>query len=233
MQRLSGHLPEASGPAHPGARGAARPRHRASGAALALAAALLAGCAAHGVRDAAPAIGALDAPQLRLAPALLGRSLDLQQHITAHAPGHDRELDVLLEADASHVRLGVVALGQVAARLDWDGTTLTEVRAPWWPPAVSGSRILSDLQLTLWPVDAIQAALPPGWRLAESGPTRTLSQDGAVVAIVTRRGPRVVEIEQQRAHYRLTIESQELGAPSADAAASAPPVPDDSTATRP
>ena len=71
--------------------------------------------------------------------------------------------------------MGVVAMGQVAARLDWDGVTLTENRAPWWPQAVSGSRILSDLQLTLWPVAAIQAALPAGWRLVEAGDVRTLT----------------------------------------------------------
>ncbi|MFL6680454.1 MAG: DUF3261 domain-containing protein, partial [Burkholderiaceae bacterium] len=73
-----------------------------------------------------------EAPQLRLAPALLGRSLNLQQHLTLQAPGREQQLDVLLEADERHVQLGVVALGQVAARLEWDGTTLTEDRAPWW-----------------------------------------------------------------------------------------------------
>ncbi len=152
-----------------------------------------------------------ETPQLRLAPALLGHPLNLQQHLTLQAPGHDQQLDVLLEADAQHVRMGVVAMGQVAARLNWDGVTLTETRAPWWPQAVSGARILSDLQLTLWPVDAIQAALPPGWRLAEAGAVRTLAQDGDVVTVITRTSPQVVEIDQRREHFKLKIESRELG----------------------
>ena len=154
------------------------------------------------------------APLLRLAPALLGHPLNLQQHLTLQAPGHDQELDVLLEADAAHVQLGVVAMGQVAARLDWDGRTLTENRAPWWPAAVSGSRILSDLQLTLWPVAAIQAALPPGWQLVESGDTRTLTDQGVAVTVIKRVSPQVVELEQRREHFRLKIESQALGEPA-------------------
>ncbi len=154
---------------------------------------------------------ARETPQLRLAPSLLGHALNLQQHLTLQAPGREQQLDVLLEADARHVQLGVVAMGQVAARLDWDGATLTEERAPWWPQAVSGARILSDLQLTLWPVAAIQAALPAGWRLAESGNVRTLTQDGEVVTVITRSSAQVVELDQRREHFKLRIESREPG----------------------
>ena len=168
---------------------------------------VLAGCA---TTSSAPAADAHAAPQLRLAPAQLGHALNLQQHLTLQAPGHDQQLDVLLEADERHVQMGVVALGQVAARLDWDGTTLTESQAPWWPQAVSGARILSDLQLSLWPVAAIQAALPAGWRLLEAGDVRTLVQDGVVVTVITRTGPSVVELEQQREHFKLKIESRAL-----------------------
>ena len=187
---------------------------RAGLALVALAA--LAGCAGLDrntvpASTSAPAAeSATASPLLRLAPALLGRALDLQQHLSLSAPGQARELDVLLEVDATHVRLGLLAMGQVAARLDWDGVTLTESRAPWWPPAVSGARVLSDLQLTLWPAAAIRAALPPGWRLDDNGATRTLSEGGAVVTVVTRRSPQVIEIEQRREHFRLKIESRAL-----------------------
>jgi hypothetical protein len=176
-----------------------------AGVALSCALGALGACATAPAR--APAH---ETPQLRLAPALLGRPLNLQQHLALQAPGHDQQLDVLLEADEHHLRLAVVAMGQVAARLDWDGTTLTEDRAPWWPQAVSGSRILSDLQLTLWPAAAIRAALPAGWTLAESGDVRTLSEDGDVVTVITRTGPSLVELEQRREHFKLKIESRAL-----------------------
>jgi len=174
----------------------------------------LAGCAA----TRAPAAHA--SPQLRLAPALLGRPLNLQQHLTLRAPGRDQQLDVLLEADAQHVQMGLVAMGQVAARLDWNGTTLTESKASWWPQEVSGSRILSDLQLTLWPVDAIQAALPAGWRLVEDGNVRTLTQDGEVVTVITRLNAMLVQLDERREHFQIKIESRDLGN---DAGASANP----------
>jgi hypothetical protein len=161
--------------------------------------------------SAPPRASLHETPQLRLAPALLGHPLDLQQHLTLQAPGHEQQLDVLLEADAQHVQLGVLAMGQVAARLEWDGTTLTEDRAPWWPQAVSGARILSDLQLTLWPVGAIQAALPAGWTFAEAGDVRTLRQDGDVVTVITRTAPLVVDLDQRREHFKLKIESRAAG----------------------
>jgi len=198
----------------------ARPSSAAAAAAAGIALASLAGCASMAPPAAHVAPAPADAPSremppLRLAPALLGHALNLQQHITVLAPGHEQQLDVLLEADAAHVQLGVVAMGQVAARLDWDGVTLTESRAPWWPQAVSGARILGDLQLTLWPVAAIQAALPAGWQLVENGGARALSQGGELVTLVTHPAPRVVEIEQRREHFRLRIESEDLGAGNA------------------
>ena len=164
---------------------------------------------------ASPPAPAPEAPRLRLAPALLGHPLALQQHLTLQRAGRDQQLDVLLEADAQHVQVGVLAMGTLAARLDWDGTTLSETKAPWWPDAVAGARILSDLQLTLWPVAAIQAALPAGWRVAEDGNVRTLTQDGAVVTVVTRTSPWVVELDQRRDHFTLKIESREI-APAAN-----------------
>ncbi len=175
-----------------------------------IAAAALAGALAACASVPAPA-PASAAPQLRLAPALLGHPLDLQQHLTLRRAGREQALDVLLEADARHVQVGVLAMGTLAARLDWDGTTLHEDKAAWWPDTVAGARILSDLQMTLWPVAAVQAALPAGWTLREDGNVRTLAQDGDVVTVITRTSPWVVQLDQRREHFTLTIESRELG----------------------
>ncbi len=179
---------------------------RAAVAALAAGLALAA-CATPGPRD-----GSM--PPLRLAPAALGRSLDLRQHLSIRAAGHEREMDVLLEADATHVQLAIVAMGQVAARIEWDGHALTESRAPWWPASVSSARILDDLQLSLWPLAAVQAALPPGWRAADDGDTRTLSDEGVPVTVVRRVGADVIELDQRRDHYQLTIVSRAASGPA-------------------
>jgi hypothetical protein len=147
-------------------------------------------------------------PPLRLAPLALGRALDLQQHITLSAAGREQQMDVLLEADRARVKLAVVAMGQVAARIEWDGTTLTEWHSAWWPSAVSSTRILNDMQLSLWPLAAVQSALPAGWRASDDGGTRTLSEGGAAVMVVRHVGADVLELEQRRDHYRLTIVSR-------------------------
>ncbi len=169
----------------------------------AVAALALAGCATPRLPDDS-------VPLLRLAPALLGHPLALQQHITLSAAGHEQQMDVLLEADAAHVQLAIVALGQVAARIAWDGQALTEWRASWWPAAVSSARILNDMQLSLWPLPGIQAALPAGWQASELGDTRTLSDGGVAVTVVRRAGADVIELDQRRDHYRLTIVSHDL-----------------------
>ena len=54
--------------------------------------------------SAPPPASARETPQLRLAPALLGHPLELQQHLTLQAPGREQQLDVLLE-DRKSTRL--------------------------------------------------------------------------------------------------------------------------------
>lgn len=150
-------------------------------------------------------------PLLRLSPASLGGSLSLQQQLWVSTRGQEHRFDVVLEADAEAVRLAVLSLGQTAARLEWDGTQLTESKASWWPSAVSGERVLSDLQLMLWPVDAIAKVLPQGWTLTQDAPNqRTLRQGEEVVATVHYVSSSVSELDQRREAYRIRVESRPL-----------------------
>ncbi len=171
-------------------------------------AALLVACAAP------PGTSPLDAnrqtPLLRLSPAALGRSLALQQQLVVTAAGQTQRVEVLLEAEPDAVRLAVLNLGQTAARLEWDGQRLQETRAAWWPAAVRGELILSDVQLVWWPADAVRAALPSGWALRETPGTRELVERGEVAAVVRYLSPTEVELDNLRAGYRLGIESIDL-----------------------
>jgi hypothetical protein len=171
------------------------------------AAVLLAGCAGT-LPQAAPD----STPLLRLPPAALGRSLALQQRLDVFVHGRaPQQVEVLLEADAQAVRLALVSLGQTAATLQWDGQQLQETRAPWWPAAVRGERILSDLQLVLWPAEAVRAALPTGWTLEASTEQRVLRLNGDAVATVRYAGAQHAELVNLRDGYRLAIESRSLG----------------------
>lgn len=170
--------------------------------ALAGAALLLAACAA-GPR-ATPAM-----PQLWLSPASLGGPLALQQRLTVSAAGRSKQqLDVALEIERDAVRMAVLDLGQALARLEWDGRQLRETRAAGWPAAVRGERILNEMQLVLWPPDAIQAALPLGWTLAVQPDGRTLRFDGAAVVQVRYPSRDVAELENVAEGYRIRIESR-------------------------
>jgi hypothetical protein len=148
---------------------------------------------------------------LRLPPAALGTAISVQQHLTVQRPGGTNDLDVALEVDAAHVGLVGLAFGQRVLSLDYDGSALKEWRHPMLPAQVRAEDVLEDLQLTLWPVDAIAQALPSGWGIEEQGLVRVLRRDGAVVATITYGGmPRwqgTAVLDNVRYHYRLTIES--------------------------
>lgn len=152
-------------------------------------------------------------PPLRLPPAALGHELSLQQKLHFRFAARQRELDALLEADASEVRLAVQALGQTGATLRWDGNELTQVRASWLPEAVRGERVLDDLQFVLWPADAIRAALPPDWRLEERPQLRRLLRGDTVWLTATELDPQRTRLENFAEGYSLEIESAAVGAP--------------------
>ena len=74
---------------------------------------------------------------------------------------------------------------------------------------------MEDLQLALWPAEAIRQALPSGWRIEEQGWRRTLSLGDQPVMVIDYSGePRwigKIDLTNLRYHYRLTIESVSSG----------------------
>jgi hypothetical protein len=171
---------------------------------IVLAAVLLAGCAAP--RSAPP--GRLG---MMLAPSSLGASISVQQHLTVEREGRIDELDVALEIDNQHLELVGLAFGQRVLSLSYDGKALKSWRHLMLPAQVRAEDVLEDIQLTLWPADAIARSLPPGWRIEESGLSRTLYRDGAVVATIAYSGqPRwsgTVRLDNLRYKYRLTVQT--------------------------
>jgi uncharacterized protein YbdZ (MbtH family) len=166
---------------------------------------LLAACAS--TRMPAPLV---QLPVLQLAPSALPQPLQLQQRLQFRFGSHERDLDALLEADGEQVRLAVQAMGQTGVRMVWDGSTLTQTRAPWLPPQVRGERVLDDLQFALWPADAIRAALPAGWTLVEADGGRRLAQDGQVWLVLEPLGPGRQRLRNLAEGYELVIESLDM-----------------------
>lgn len=172
---------------------------------LGLAASLaLAGCAVTAVAPPAR-LG------LKLAPAALGASVSLQQHLTVERGGRIDELDAALEIDASKVELVGLAFGQRVLTIRYDGKEMTTWRHLMLPSQVRADDVLEDMQLTLWPLAAIAAQLPAGWRIEESGRQRRLYlQDELVANIAYSAEPRwdgTIVMDNLRYKYKLTIQS--------------------------
>ena len=148
--------------------------------------------------------------QLRLPPAALGKSLALQEHVRIEVRGNVFELEALLEVDADELRLALLALGQVAARLRWDGRELTEQYAVGWPSHVSGERILTDLQFVHWPPDAIAAALPQGWELSDESGLRELRWHERLIASARTEDPASIALDNWADGYHMRIVSVPL-----------------------
>jgi hypothetical protein len=104
-----------------------------------------------------------------------------------------------------------LAFGQRVLSLHYDGKELTSWRHPMLPAQVRAEDVLEDLQLALWPAQAIARVLPAGWTLEEKGLRRTLYLDGAVVATIDYstmpRWSGTVVLDNQRYQYRLTIQT--------------------------
>ncbi len=148
---------------------------------------------------------------LTLAPAALGESINVYQRLKVERDGQINELDAALEVDPERLTLVGLALGQRVLSLEYDGATLTSWRHPMLPPQVRAEDVLEDVQLVLWPVEAIARQLPEGWRIEEQGLRRILYQRQSVIATITYSGlPRwsgTVVLDNLRYQYRLTIRS--------------------------
>jgi len=162
-------------------------------------------------------LGCADAPAqparlgLRLAPATLGVTLSLQQHLSIERQGRVDELDAALEIDPERLDMVGLALGQRILALHYDGRSLQSWRHPLVPEQLRGEDVLEDLQLTLWPIEVIEKALPAGWSIAEDGRRRTLRLLDQPVLVIDYSGePRwsgKIELTNLRYRYRLTIQS--------------------------
>lgn len=152
---------------------------------------------------------------LKLPPATLGTSLSLQQHLSVEREGHIDELDVALEVDPSRIDLVGLVLGQRVLTLHYDGETLQSWRHSMLPSQLREEDVLEDLQLTLWPMDAIRSALPAGWRIEDTHLRRTLLRDDRPVMVIDYSSePRwigKIKLSNLRYHYQLTIQSVVTG----------------------
>jgi hypothetical protein len=151
---------------------------------------------------------------LKLAPATLGTSIDLQQHLIVERADRIDQLDTVLEVDPQCLDLVGLAFGQRVMTLHYDGVNLQIWRHPMLPKQIRGEDVLEDLQLTLWPINAIRKALPVGWSITENNKQRTLLLNNIPIMIIKysnkHRWDGKIVLTNLRYHYRLIIQSVTL-----------------------
>ena len=149
--------------------------------------------------------------RLALSPASFGTTVSLQQHVHVEYAGRDADLDALLDISPDSLTLVGLTLGRRVMTLRFDGTRLTEERHPLVPGEVQGADILTDMQLALWPVDAVRGGLPSPWSVEELAGTRLFSVGGRRAIEITYEGtPRwsgTVTLRDLLSGYRLVVQS--------------------------
>jgi hypothetical protein len=110
------------------------------------------------------------------------------------ATGRRGEQSVAFQAglELSPERVEVVILAPAGPRVltvTWDGRGVREKRTPLAPERLAGLNILGDIFVSLWPLEAVAAALPPGAEVTEEGGVRRIAQGGRTVLEVTAGGP--------------------------------------------
>jgi hypothetical protein len=148
---------------------------------------------------------------LELSPASFGRALSLQQQVHVEYADRTVDLDAVLDIAPDSLTLVGMAFGQRMLTLRYDGVALRETRHPMLPRDVRGADILTDIQMALWPGDAVRAALPAGWTLTDSDTLRTLFRDAQPQVTIRYDGvPRWagrVTMRNLRYDYSLVIRS--------------------------
>jgi hypothetical protein len=114
---------------------------------------------------------------LALSPASFGQALSLQQQVHVEYTDRTVDLDAVLDIAPDSLTLVGMAFGQRMLTLRYNGIELKETRHPMLPRDVRGADILTDIQMALWPGDAVRAALPAGWTLTDSDTLRTFLHD--------------------------------------------------------
>jgi hypothetical protein len=149
--------------------------------------------------------------RLQLTPATFGETISVQQHLKVERRDRTDELDAALEIDAQNLELVGLAFGQRVLSLSFDGLKFKTWRHFMLPSQVQAEDILTDVQLTLWPIDAIQKELPAHWRIEEKNLHRSLYFKDSVVTSIeysdASRWRGTVILNNLRYQYRLTIQS--------------------------
>lgn len=128
----------------------------------------------------------------------------------------NRRMQVALQVAPTHLTMiGLTAVGQRLFTLSWNGQ---QARLDSSISSIDGldpARVLADLQLAYWPLDALRGALPDNLRLEQYGSARMLWRDGKLLWFASSKGAdrwhSPMTLYNTQLGYRLTIRPLTLG----------------------
>lgn len=149
--------------------------------------------------------------RIALSPAAFPQAISLQQHVEVQQGGKSVDFEAVLDVTPEAVTLVGLAFNQRVFTLTYDGKKLQESRSRMLPREVQAGDVLSDLQIALWPADAVRSALPAGWMLKDGPTERVLSQSDTVRTTITYgatpRWSGTITLQNHQYDYRLLIKS--------------------------
>lgn len=141
---------------------------------------LLSACSVLGVHQPPPS------PPL-LSPASLGHSVSALQIVRGSYGDQETTFQCIVKVDSQGLAvIGLSAQGQRLFKLRYDGEKLDAESTALAPIALDLRRVLVDLQLALWPLDALQLGFAGTlWEVSEpAAQTRRLRRHGKLIAEV-------------------------------------------------
>ena len=112
-----------------------------------------------------PAGDTLIAPTRRIVmpqPAVFGRSVEARQLVTVKHNGNTIAFESRISITSKRMSLVCMdTLGRRAMSVEWDGTKMDVIVAPWVPDSVRPGSMMADLAMLYWPEKAVRAAVAP------------------------------------------------------------------------
>ncbi len=151
-----------------------------------------------------------------LSPSSLGSSHQVTQLL--HGEYADKSFTLQCVVTATPEKVAIICLTSMGLRaftLTYDGSNVTEQRAPQVPDALQASRLLNDLQLAFWPLNVVQHAWQTsGVEVSEPYPgTRRVTREHKIITEVHySKDPWQgrVWLHQNELGYSLYIESSAM-----------------------
>jgi len=139
-------------------------------------------------------------------PLTPGITLSGQQIVQAQFGEQHGVFQAVLDIHPEQMTLVITAAeGPRLVTMTWDHTGLKEERTFLAPAAIQGVNVMSDIFLSLWPMETVRASMPQGVRAEEAGKVRRFSDAAGKVLV------EVETLERTPTHMVAEVRSKEMG----------------------